>query len=394
MKIPLSFVFGISLISCTSGGEAQTEVPAEDAQTLASSGDAADDGTSAELSPEDEAETAPRTEAEAQFWKALNGQDHAAIPAVIAALQQAAKDDPSNPRTVVLLGLTYMWEVAESELSHLEDPSTAVQAAIAAFEQYQQMEPKDVRAPTWLGPALTAGGQGMLQGAAQMPDGPEKTQLEQQGNGMVTQGFDVLDKGVAAAPEFNLFGRFIVTGLYPIGSDRFEQSVSDIAQFHDIRLGAKLDPQNPDVSPFLKADSPCTPGDLKPYPYPATSEQTSLQLDPKCWNSWKTPYSFEGFWLFSGDIAMKNGDAAAAKVMYKNAQKLPESYAGWPYAYYLEDRIENVDAWAPLFQDDDPSNDPGLVFRSPFECILCHASPGLKPVVPPESKVHTSQAGL
>lgn len=324
-----------------------------------------------------------RTEAEALFWDVFNHQQHARIPEVLSALQLATRTDPENPRPYLLLGATQVWRLAEPALSHLDNPAQAAEAAIGALSHYHHLAPGDGRVFTWMAPAWVGQGQGMAGAAEHMPMGPDRDAMLKQATALLESGFDAIDEGVSVEPRFNLFGRFIITALYPVDSERFRQAVADVARLHDLRLGAHVDPRHPDVTPFLESDSPCDPEHPKPWPYPANTAETTFRTDPKCWNTWKTPFAFQGFWLFSGDVAMKNGDVAAARTMYENAKKL-SNYTHWPYAFYLEDRLKNVEEYARRFQDKDPANDPELVFRAPFECVMCHTNPDLKPTLPPD----------
>jgi hypothetical protein len=321
-----------------------------------------------------------RSDAEVLFWDVFSHQQHARIPEVIAALEKATRAEPGNARLVLLLGVTHMWAVAEVGVAHTRDSAKEAQAGIAALERYHAMAPGDPRVPTWEGPLLAGAGFGMQPRIAQLPDGPEKAALAKRSQDLIAQALALLDGGVVAEPRFNLFGRFITTGLLPRNTERFHQAVSDVSAFQEARLGAKLDPERPDITPFLKADSPCDPAHPPPWPFEALSEQTTFRRDPKCWNSWKTPFEYEGAWLYMGDILLKGGRAAAARVTYQNGQKLT-SYSQWPYAVILEDRLSHLDELAAKFADQDPSNDPELVIRAPANCLICHASPHQSPIL-------------
>ena len=323
---------------------------------------------------------APLSEAEAVFWQVFQQQQHARLPETITALERAAAVEKPDPRVVLLLGTAYMWAVAEGELAHTTDRRGMTEKGIAALRRYHAMVPADPRLPTWEGPLLAGMGFGLQSQLAHVPEGPQRAAMGAQSQKLIDEALAVLDVGAKAEPRFNLFGRFITSGLLPAATDRFQQAVADVTAFYDVRLGARLDPERPDVTPFLKADSPCDPANPPPWPFAADSDQTTFKLDPKCWNSWKTPFAYEGLWLYAGDILLKGGRTAAARVTYENARKLT-SYAKWPYAPYLEQRLAHLDELAARFTDANPANDPELVIRAPANCLVCHASSGQKPIL-------------
>ena len=59
---------------------------------------------------------------------------------------------------------------------------------------------------------------------------------------------------------------------------------------------------------------------------------------------------------------------------------------------YLEERLKNVDTWAKVYQDGEPKNDPELVYRAPFACVVCHVAPGRKPALPARMQPATATA--
>jgi hypothetical protein len=318
--------------------------------------------------------------AEALFWDVFGHQQHARIPELLATLERASQADPSQARLALLSGATHLWAVAEPALARPADAASEVQAGLAAFARYHAMVPSDARLAGWEGPMLAGSAFALAGRAAALPNGAAKQALAQQGALLLDRALEVLDAGVQAEPRFNLFGRFIVTALLPATSERFQQAVRDVAALHDVRLGAALDPRRPDVSPLLEKASPCDPAHPPAWPFAATSDETTFKRDPRCWNSWKTPFAYEGFWLYSGDVVLKSGDVEAARTSYRNAQKLA-SYRRWPYAVYAEERLARADELAARLRDGDPTNDPELVIRAPANCLVCHAVAGSRPIL-------------
>jgi hypothetical protein len=83
------------------------------------------------------------------------------------------------------------------------------------------------------------------------------------------------------------------------------------------------------------------------------------------------PHNFEGFFLHNGDMLVKAGDPARAKVMYANARILP-SFETWAFREMLEDRIRTVDERARAFAAPDSRALPEMVVGSRAACAGCH----------------------
>src|SRR5205085_960844 len=133
-------------------------------------------------------------------------------------------------------------------------------------------------------------------------------------------------------------------------------ALDDVKRLLQVRLGA----DHPEIA--LREDSRCHPDAPRPPPFAATSGETTFNRDAKCWNSWKTPFAYEGFWLFLGDVESVHGEAATARAMYENARRLP-SYRHWPFAPLVEARLAGrleTPAW-----------------KTPYQCVLCHTRPEL-----------------
>ena len=85
-----------------------------------------------------------------------------------------------------------------------------------------------------------------------------------------------------------------------------------------------------------------------------------------------------------GDMLVKKGDVAKARVMYENA-KLPKSYATWNLRAVIDERIAQADENVAAFRNDEQNNrggSPGAqrdpkrrpFWTSSFACTGCHAN--------------------
>jgi len=295
------------------------------------------------------------SDGERLFWDVFGSQQHARIPEAIAALEAETRAHPQAARPYLLIGTAHVWRIAEADLAGLRDPRAEAEAAVAALERYRALAPGDPRVATWLTPVMLGQANGLRGAAEHVPPGPQQDAMIGQADGIERDANRILDEAVAREPRFNLFGRMLIEAEAPDGSERLRRALDDVAELHRVRLGGALD---------LSSKSACDPARPPPLPFAASSDETTYRRDARCWNSWKTPFAYEGFWLFSGDVARRAGDAKGARAMYENARKLP-SYSRWPYAFLVEERLARADA--------------PFVFRAPNQCIICHARAGQPP---------------
>jgi hypothetical protein len=101
------------------------------------------------------------------------------------------------------------------------------------------------------------------------------------------------------------------------------------------------------------------------------AKRTATGPKAVCWNGPKAPHGFEGIQLFLGDMHVKAGNIATARVFYENA-KLADEYSTWSFKSALEGRLSSdLEARAALYRDDDDENDPELGI-TPEGCGMCH----------------------
>src|SRR5258706_13819226 len=88
--------------------------------------------------------------AEASFFALLNDSQGSQAD-VLRDLTTAYAIDPTDARTLVLLGLDHLWMAAEGDQ---RDPMTIQHLVLADhfFSRAQTVNPQDDRIPSWLGP--------------------------------------------------------------------------------------------------------------------------------------------------------------------------------------------------------------------------------------------------
>jgi len=118
----------------------------------------------------------------------------------------------------------------------------------------------------------------------------------------------------------------------------------------------KDDRANPDITKYL-------------------GQATDRGVKRACWNDPIAPHNAEGFYLWVGDVLVKQGEVAQARIIYNNV-KLIKEYPSWPYRSLLDDRLgADLDAKAALYRDADPANDPPIGGESAgHPCTYCHAA--------------------
>lgn len=173
------------------------------------------------------------------------------------------------------------------------------------------------------------------------------------------KGLEYAFEAIRRVPEFNLFTVGYALTSLPLETNRaeFDLGLEMLFKTLDICLDAKIDRNNPDVSPYMKTFDP-TFGNKK-----------------YCYNTDIAAHNFEGFFLILGDVLLKSGKIAAGKTAYAQAKLLP-SFSNWPYRELLEARIAAADQLAmPFAQPVDPMTKPyypTITFNSEYSCMVCH----------------------
>lgn len=173
---------------------------------------------------------------------------------------------------------------------------------------------------------------------------------------LMQEGLAVLDDAVQAWPEFNLFCKALAYDGLPASDPDYAKAVEAAFDNLDACIGEPIDRDNPDLTPYL-------------------DQATDQGVKRACWNDWIAPHNAEGFYLWMGDLLVKQGKVDQALVLYNNVT-LIEEFPSWPYRSLLDDRLNaNLDAKAALYRDADPNNDPPVGGQSASRrCAYCHAA--------------------
>lgn len=90
-------------------------------------------------------------------------------------------------------------------------------------------------------------------------------------------------------------------------------------------------------------------------------------------NTWKAPYAVSGMRYHMGEGFARVGRKEEALKFFRSAQQGPD-YDKWPYKDFVDDRIENIDAFIQEFADigeHEPVFDR-VYANSDFGCKFCH----------------------
>ncbi|HET9959725.1 MAG TPA: hypothetical protein VFQ61_34770 [Polyangiaceae bacterium] len=278
-----------------------------------------------------------------QFLEDFHASRYSQASARAAALDAAAQANPEHGRIAFDRALAHDWHTAEWRRDPSQDANaiqTERQGLASLFQTAYEKNPDDPRVGCFLGLQLVGAGRALQQ--------------EQ----LMQQGFDVLKRAVDAWPEFNLFCLGIAYDRLPASDPDYALALKAALDNIEVCYGAKLDRENPNV-------------DLTPY----LAQRTSKGPKRACWNDPIAPHNGEGFFLWVGDLFVKQGNVAAARIAYNNVKLMPE-YKGWPYRDVLEERLNSdLEAKSALYWDDDRDNDPTFAGDEVNRrCVICHAA--------------------
>jgi hypothetical protein len=274
------------------------------------------------------------TPAEQAFWDAFHTSDYSSIPSVVGGLQTAYDSNPQDPSNTFLLAHSHFWRLAESG----RDPSLGPQAAAEAqaagrfFGEAFKLNPQDPRFLGWLGGLQVVA-------AAQTND-----------QGLRQQGLAMIDQGVAAYPEFNLFPKALAYQDLPASDPDFPKAAQAVFDLIDLCMTKPIDRSHPDYSPYF--------ADMKAHA--ALGGHKAV-----CWNDDDThPHAIEGTFLELGDLLVKQGELDTAKLVFSTIPAV-DTYADWPYKDAVESRLSaDLSSWGTTH----PS-----IGNAPFNCTTCHA---------------------
>jgi hypothetical protein len=285
------------------------------------------------------APSALATRAASEFWSAFRQARYDAIPEVRHLLTAAYAADPGDPQIALLLGQLHFWKAAERTRDGADGPLIADHLILA--EQYLtqagRLTPADHRIPGWIG------GLELAIGAFHADD-----QLKR-------RGYFRLRRAMQAYPEFNGFSFAFPLISQPPRSPLLQEAVAAMWEAAELCNQESYDRLQPT------------------FEYRRFAEhRTATGRTRVCWNTELVPHNMEGFFLHFGDLLLKAGHDRAARAAWEAVTQIPE-YATWPYRAALRDRLERFQEWSRTLRDDDPSNDPPYMLRSPMACTGCHA---------------------
>jgi hypothetical protein len=274
--------------------------------------------------------------AKSDFQATLARGDYASLDEVTERLTAAYLQAPRDPELALYVAHAHFWRVAERsrEPSPRATITDHLEVAEAYFAQARALRPDDRRIDGWLGGVRLALG-------AIHDD--ERTRR---------RGYFDLQDGVRHFPEFNHFSKGYAMSSLGRGDARFSEVVEDMWASIDACGTA---PIRRDVPDYAR---------VRPAPVATGPRRV-------CDNGPIAPHNFEGFFLHDGDVLVKAGRPAAAKVMYANA-RLSTDYGRWPYREALEERIRTADARAAAFGGPDPRAWPEMMVGSRLACTGCH----------------------
>jgi len=262
--------------------------------------------------------------AEESFFAAFN-HDPREKAAPLRPLWMAALTDPTDSRTWMLLGLDHLWLAAEGDKT---SPLTVEHLVLSErfLSRAQELDPSDHRIPSWLVPVRLS-----LAGIT----GPRNPKEQKEARDRIIRE---LLAAYAEDPAFHSFALALVS--FDSGRDTpdFQRGLTALHQTHGACTG---NPEN-----------------------------------PACANRPRWPHNQEAFLTFEADYELKARNTARARDLLLEAQQRP-TYPQWPFRGETEDRLKNLDAYAALYADGDPGNDPPHLMASSqgIVCQRCHLGP-------------------
>lgn len=254
--------------------------------------------------------------AEEGFFATLNGNPKVRT-APLRDLMTAYAVSPDDARVNLLLGLNHLWLAAEGDTTN---PMTIDHLILAEhfLARAQKLDPSDRRIPSWLTPVRLS--------LASIHR--EKNKRE--------ESLRDLRAAYAEDPNFHSF----TLALLAVSSDR----------------------KSPEFQRGLAALRASTGG-------------CAGGEDPSCENRPRWPHNREAFITFFADYELKAGNLDRARALLIRTQQ-DSDYPRWRFKNEVEDRLKNLDAYAALYANADPGDDPPhLMVNGGFMCQSCHSGP-------------------
>lgn len=281
------------------------------------------------------------------FYKTFHLGDYSKISETLVPLKAQYLKNPNDPKLALYIAHLHFWRVAERfRMGDKSTPSITddLTIAIKYFKEAKKLDPNDARIDGWLSGAL------MSEASIHMDEKDKRAAY-----------YDGLDS-IKAYPEFNYFSIGYIFSNHNPNSDTFKDAIKWYYKSMDIAYHTKVNRDNPKVDKYISLEK----------------QETNDRLKRAVWNSKIAPHNVEGFYLNFGDFLVKSGEIEKARIIYNNAKKLP-SYDKWPYAYVLEERLNNIEENVKNFRkkrdlrnsDFDEIVHERMIFNS-YNCMVCH----------------------
>ena len=275
--------------------------------------------------------------AERYFWSTLHRGNYQDIDHAVRLLMIAYLKNPNDPTLAAHLGFLHIWKITERN-QRIKDPLIPDEIILAKkyFSDAVELDPDNAIYEGFLGDSQLVEGQIFQDKREQV------------------HGYFTLKHAIAQWPQFNYFTAGYPMSTLSADTKQYKEALEWQWKTLDLCAGKKINRSNPDYSSVMK-------------------QETKSGKQRACWNSWKAPYNFEGFFMNMGDMLVKSGNWQTAVLIYKNA-KLASNYSSWPYREMLEQRIINAKNNVHNFQHDTPNPAKAMMFNSGHGCTVCHRS--------------------
>lgn len=282
-----------------------------------------------------ESKTLEAIEAKRFFWQTLHHHRLKDIDKAQTLLLRAYLQNTSDPVLTAYLAFIHIWKLTERDFEHLNPLMiNEIQLSQDYFSKALALDPKNPIYLGFLGDTYLITGQVLSDKKAQV------------------KGYFMLKDAIQKWPEFNYFTAGYPMSTLDINSAHFKEALVWQWQTIDRCAGQKVDRRNPNFAAYMHLET--TSGHKR-----------------ACWNSWKSPHNFEGFFMNMGDMLVKSGDWHTAIIIYKNA-KLSKTYATWPYRWLLERRILEAKENVQFFRETHHQPTRAIMFNSGYGCMSCH----------------------
>lgn len=282
------------------------------------------------------------------FWQVFSAGQYEQISQTLTPLKAAYLVNPNDPQLALYIAHLHLWKISERfRLDTNLDPSITdhITLAIKYFSEAQKLSPDDHRIDGWLA------GSHMAQADIHKDEKDKRRAY-----------YDGLD-AIKRYPEFNYFAVGHLLSNVDHTNKHYEDAIKGYYKSMDIAYHSRIDRHHPTITSFLGL---------------AEKEQNQ-RLKVAVWNSPKAPHNVEGYYLNFGDFLVKAGQLEQAKIIYQNAQ-LIDSYVNWPFAYILEERLNNLESNTVAFRQhfdarelryDQQTIHRRMIFNS-YNCMICH----------------------